>query len=68
MNKVYFSRHGVPDADVSDNGTQYVSEEFHEFSISWKFNHVIMSPLSRKANGKEESLHKIVKQLFKKAH
>ena len=44
MNKVYFSRHGVPDADVSDDGTQYVSEEFHEFSISWEFNHVIMSP------------------------
>ena len=45
MNKVYFSTHGVPDAVVSDNGTQYVSEEFHEFSISWEFNHVIMSPL-----------------------
>ena len=45
MNKVYFSRYGVPDADVSGDGTQYVSEEFHEFSISWEFNHVIMSPL-----------------------
>ena len=38
MNKVYFSRHGVLDAVVSDDGTQYLSEEFHKFSISWKFN------------------------------
>ena len=38
MNKVYFSRHGVPDAVISDDGTQYVSEEFHKFSISWEFN------------------------------
>ena len=45
MNKVRSSTHGVPDADVSDIGTQYVSEEFHELSISWEFNHVIMSPL-----------------------
>ena len=30
--KAYFSRHGIPDIVVSDNGSQYTSGEFHRFS------------------------------------
>ena len=65
--KEQFSRHGIPDTVVSDNGSQYSSQEFHEFSLSWEFNHVTSSPHYSKSNGKAESAVKAVKLLFKKA-
>lgn len=46
---------------VSDNGPQYISQEFHEFSVSWEFNHVTWSPHHPKENGKAESSVKVVK-------
>ena len=65
--KEQFSRHGIPDTVVLDNGSQYSSQEFHEFSLSWEFNHVTGSPHHPKSNGKAESLVKVVKLLFNKA-
>ena len=61
------SRHGIPDTVVLDNGSQFSSQEFHEFSLSWELNHVTSSPHDPKSNGKAESSVKIVKQLFEKA-
>ena len=58
--KQQFSRHGIPDVLVTDNGPQYVSKE-------WEFKHVSSSPNRVKSNGKAESAVKIVKKLFKKA-
>ena len=57
-----FSGHGIPDTVVSDNGTPFSSQKFHEFLRSWKFNHV-----TSKANGKAESSVRTVKQLLKEA-
>ena len=65
--KEHFSRHGIPDTVVSDNGSQFSSQEFHEFSLSWEFSQVTSSPHCPKSNGKTELSVKIVKQLFKKA-
>lgn len=65
--KEEFSRHGIPDTVISDNGPQFSSQEFHEFSLTWEFNHVTSSPHYPKSNGKAESSVKAVKQLFKKA-
>jgi len=65
--KEQFSRRGIPDTVVLDNGSQYSSQEFHEFSLSWEFNHVTSSPHYPKSNGKVESSVKAVKLLFKKA-
>ena len=62
--KEEFSRHGIPDTVISDNGPQFSS---HEFSLTWEFNHVTSSPHHPKSNGKAESSVKAVKQLFKKA-
>ena len=67
MLKEQFSRPGIPDTVVSDNGPQFSSQEFHEFSLTWEFNHVTSSPHHPKSNGKAESSVKAVKQLFKKA-
>lgn len=65
--KVQFSRHGIPDVLVSDNGPQYISNEFAQFAREWEFKHVSSSPYHPKSNGKAESAVKIAKNLFKKA-
>jgi len=62
--KEQFSRHGIPDTVVSNNGSHYSSQEFREFSFNWEFNHVTSSP--HHSNGKAESSVKAVKQLFRK--
>ena len=38
--KQQFSRHGIPDVLVTDNGPQFVSKEFEEFTLAWEFKHV----------------------------
>ena len=65
--KTYFSRHGIPDVLVSDNGPQYSSDEFRCFSHTWKFKHVTLSPRYPQSNGKAESAVKTCKMLLKKA-
>ena len=57
----------MPDTVVSDNGPQFSSQEFHEFLLTWEFNHVTSSPHHPKSNDKAESSVKAIKQLFKKA-
>ena len=59
----YIEEISLHNADnVSDNGTPFSSQKFHEFLRSWKFNHV-----TSKANGKAESSVRTVKQLLKEA-
>ena len=59
----YIEEISLHNADnVSDNGTPFSSQKFHEFLRSWKFNHV-----TSKANGKAESSVRTVKHLFKEA-
>ena len=65
--KVQFSQHGIPDVLVSNNGPQYISNEFVQFANEWEFRHVSSCPHHQKANGKAESAIKIAKNLFKKA-
>ena len=57
----------ISDTVVPDNGPQFSSQEFYEFSLTWEFNHITSSPHHQKSNGKAESSVKAVKQLFKKA-
>ena len=66
--KQQFSRHGIPDVLVTDNGPQFSSSEFTTFSSTWEFKHVTSSPTHAKSNGKAESAVKVVKKVFKKAH
>ena len=65
--KEQFSRCGIPDTLVTDNGPQFTSHEFHQFSRDWAFLHVSSFPHHHKANGKVESAVKVAKSLIKKA-
>ena len=65
--KEQFSRHGIPDVLMTDNGPQYASKELTEFSRRWEFRHITSSPTHAKANGKAESAVKVTKRIFKKA-
>ena len=65
--KQQFSRHGIPDILISDNGPQLKSSEFTEFARTWQFTHVTTSPYHSQSNGKVESAVKIVKSIIKKS-
>lgn len=65
--KAHFARHGIPDVVISDNGSQYASEEFKRFSRQWEFKHKTSSPAYPQSNGMAESAVKTAKRLLKKA-
>ncbi|UYV63892.1 K02A2.6-like, partial [Cordylochernes scorpioides] len=64
--KRQFSRYGIPQIIVSDNGRQFTSTEFQKFSKEWQFQHSTSSPLHSQGNGKAEAAVKIAKNLLKK--
>jgi hypothetical protein len=64
--KSHFARYGIPTQVVSDNGRQFVSEEFKEFAEQWDFEQYTISPKHSQANGKVESAVKSAKRLLNK--
>lgn len=65
--KVHFSRYGLPVKFLTDNGRQFVSEEFESFMKKWKVNHVTSSPYYPKGNGTAEAMVKVAKALMRKS-
>ena len=65
--KAQFARYGIPELVISDNGPQFRAEEYSNFAKKWEFKHITSSPYHSQANGKAESVVKIVKRLMKKA-
>ncbi|UYV71034.1 K02A2.6-like [Cordylochernes scorpioides] len=65
--KKNFSRHGIPETLITDNGPQFISREFQKFLKTWKVVQIINSPYHSQSNGKAESAVKYAKMLVKKA-
>ncbi|XP_033108934.1 uncharacterized protein K02A2.6-like [Anneissia japonica] len=65
--KSQFARHGIPECVISDNGTQFTSELFSQFSKKWNFQHKSSSPGYAQSNGKAENAVRTAKRLLKKA-
>ena len=64
--KEAFSRHGIPEIVISDNGSQYSSNQYKHFEREWQFSHKTSSPKYPQSNGLAESSVTVVKQLLKK--
>ena len=53
--KAHFSRHGIPEQLITDNGPQFVSRDFVKFAKEWEFGHFTNSQRHSQANDKAES-------------
>jgi len=65
--KKNFCDHGIAEVIISDNGVQFLSDEFRQFAAEWEFRISTCSPYHKEGNGKAESAVKIAKSLIKKA-
>lgn len=65
--KSIFSRHGIPKTLRSDNGTNFSSSEFKEFTKSWGIEHITSSPTHAQSNGMVERCIQTFKNMMKKA-
>ena len=59
-----FSRHGIPNTIVSDNGPQYDLAEMNAFAASYRFSHIASSPHYPQNNGLAERMVKTMKDLL----
>lgn len=64
--KTIFSRFGIPEGFISDNGPNYTSKDFVNFAKDYGFTHVTSSPLYAQANGEAERVVQTVKRFFDK--
>ena len=64
--KTICSEAGVPTILISDNGCQYCSEEFKQFSLEWSFVHKTSSPYYPKGNLYAERAVGVVKEIYNK--
>ena len=66
--KKIFSRHGIPDILFSDNGPQFDSHEFTNFSTDWQFQHITSSPRYPQSNGEVERAVQTMKAVLNKSN
>ena len=64
MLKDLFSEHGIPETIRSDNGPQFASHQFTEFTKEWNFDHTTSSPRNPRSNGQAKAAVKITKGLL----
>ena len=65
--KELFTEHGIPEVIQTDNGPQFASHLFAEFTKDWNIDHTQSSPRNPRSNGQAESAVKIVKGLLTRA-
>ena len=64
--KSIFARHGTSVQVISDNGPQFSSQDFKDFSKHWDFEHTTSSPHHPASNGQAEIAVKNMKNLITK--
>lgn len=62
--KSIFSRHGIPQVFMSDNGPPYNSQEFSRFCQLWGIKHTTSSPYLPRSNGLAERSVQIIKKIL----
>ena len=65
--KSIMARHGIPQELISDNGPQFISKKFENFSKTWEFDHDTSSPKFASSNGQVERAVQTVKSVLRKA-
>ena len=65
--KSVFSRNGILELVISDNGPQFISKVFLDFSNRFGFVHLTSSPHYPQGNGEAERAVQTIKNLIKKA-
>jgi len=65
--RTVFATHGFPEELVTDNGAQFIAQEFKDFLRSNKIKHVLIAPYHRASNGEAERAVKAFKQSMKAA-
>ena len=64
--KQQFARHGIPLQCLTDNGPQFISEQYKTFSKDWSFKHILSSPYYSQSNGRAEAAVKSAKNILRK--
>ena len=62
-----FSRHGLPEIIVSDNGPQFTAAEFQQFCTSGGILHCTSAPYKPSTNGQAERVVQILKSALRQA-
>ena len=60
--RLIFAQHGLPEEVVSDNGPQFVSNEFAEFINTNGIKHTLVPPYHPQSNGATERSVRVVKE------
>ena len=63
--KTLFTTFGIPEKVISDNGSQYSSQEFASFAKTWGFSHSTTNPYKPQENGMAERAVQTVKGLLR---
>ena len=63
--KPHFARCGIPDSVVTDNGLQFISEEFQKFPTKNGFEHIRTCSYHHQSCGKAESAVKQAKRIVR---
>ena len=66
VTKNIICRYGVPQKIITDNGTQFESEEFQNFCKKFKIQKSFSAVAHPQANGQVEAVNKIIKSTIKK--
>ena len=65
--KSIFACHCIPETVISDNGPQFIFNEYDKFAKSWGFDHDFSSPEYPQSNGMVEQTIQTVKKTLRKS-